>query len=113
VKIDSYQFGRIVIDGQSHRRDVIILSDRVVKGWWRREGHVLHADDLESVIQTAPEILVVGQGAYGRMRVTSETRRALEVAGIELIALPTEEACQTFNRMRGDRTIAAALHLTC
>ena len=58
-------------------------------------------------------MLVVGQGAYGRMRVPAETRQALQAAGIELIAQPTEQACQTYNRLRQKRAVAAALHLTC
>jgi hypothetical protein len=41
-KIDSYKFGRIVIDGQAYSRDVIILPDRVIRDWWRDSGHILH-----------------------------------------------------------------------
>jgi hypothetical protein len=36
--IKHYQFGRIVVDGQEERRDLIILPDRVVRNWWRRDG---------------------------------------------------------------------------
>ena len=111
--IETYRFGRIVIDGQSHDRDVIILPDRVLGGWWRKEGHVLHPDDLEAVFEAAPALLVVGQGAYGRMEVAPETRQALQAAGIELLAQPTEQACQTYNRLREGQTVVAALHLTC
>ena len=111
--IETYRFGYILIDGRPHDRDVIILPDRVMGGWWRKEGHVLHADDLEAVFKAAPDLLVVGMGAYGRMAVSPETRRALQAAGIELIALPTEEACQTYNRLRVQQTVAAAIHLTC
>lgn len=111
--IESYQFGHIVIDGQSHDRDVIILPDRVLGGWWRKEGHALHTEDLEPVFRARPEVLIVGQGAYGRMRITPDTRRALTAASIELIALPTEKACQVYSTMREEKATAAALHLTC
>jgi hypothetical protein len=113
AKIESYQFGRIVIDGQAHYKDVIILPNRVVAGWWRKEGHTLHPQDLEAVFEAAPEVLVVGQGASGLMRVAPETEQALRDAGIELIALPTKQAVETYNRLRGERAVAAALHLTC
>lgn len=112
-QIESYRFGHIVIDGKSYSQDVIILPDRVLGGWWRKEGHVLHSDDLYAVFKAEPNLLVVGQGANGRMAVTQETRQAVKEAGIELIALDTEEACQTYNRMRGKQAVAAALHLTC
>jgi hypothetical protein len=112
-QIESYRFGEIVIDGHTHTRDVIVLPDRVLGGWWRQEGHTLHPDDLAAVFETAPAVLVVGQGAYGQMRVTGATRQALQAAGIELLASPTEEACQTYNSLRERQAVAAALHLTC
>jgi hypothetical protein len=112
-KIETYRFGHLVVDGQAHSKDLIILPDHVVGGWWRQEGHAVHPDDLAVVLVTDPEILIVGQGAYGRMRVTHEASQALQAANIELIAQPTEQACQTYNRMREQGRVAAALHLTC
>ncbi len=111
--IESYEFGQIVIDGASYQNDVIILPDRIESHWWRDEGHVLQPQDLDAVMEAEPEVLVVGQGAYGRMRVTSETQKALDVAGIELIAASTADAIETYNDLREDRKAAAALHLTC
>jgi hypothetical protein len=112
-QIESYRFGQIIVDGQAHERDLIILPDRVLGGWWRQEGHALHPDDLAAVFEAAPDVLVVGQGAYGAMQVTAETRQALQAAGIELVASPTEKACQSYNSLREERAVAAALHLTC
>jgi len=112
-RIESYSFGEILIDGQVYDQDVIILPDRVLRGWWRKQGHLLQPDDLDAVFEAAPDLLVVGQGAYGRMQVASGTRRALQAAGIELLAFRTEEACRTYNVQRELETVAAALHLTC
>ncbi|MEA3340284.1 MAG: MTH938/NDUFAF3 family protein [Chloroflexota bacterium] len=112
-QIESYRFGRIVIDGRVYGKDVIILPDRVIGNWWRQEGHALRPDDLEAVFEAAPEVLVVGQGDYGLMRVTGEAAQSLQAAGIELIALPTGEAVETYNRLCAERAVAAALHLTC
>ena len=39
--------------------------------------------------------------------------KALKEAGIELISLPTKEACQKYNEVRTQYDTAAALHLTC
>jgi hypothetical protein len=111
--IGSYRFGQIVIDGQAHRKDVIILPDRVIGGWWRREGHNLRPEDLKPVFEATPEVLVVGLGASGMMRIAEETKQALQDAGIELFALPTGQAVETYNRLRAERVAAAALHLTC
>ena len=82
-------------------------------GWWRKEGHALHPSDLDPVFKARPDLLVVGQGANGRMRVTQDARQALEAAGIELVSQPTEQACQSYNRLCEQRVVSAALHLTC
>jgi hypothetical protein len=111
--IDTYQFGKIVIDGQVHTKDVILLPDRVISGWWRQEGHVLHLSDLEEVLSADLQELVIGQGASTRMRISPGLEQALLDLGIKVIALPTKEACQEYNRRSQVKNVAAALHLTC
>ena len=45
--IESYSFGRMVIDGIRYTKEVIIFPDsRILSPWWRNQGHVLTADDL-------------------------------------------------------------------
>jgi hypothetical protein len=114
-QIGDYSFGRIEIEGRLYEKDLILLPDRIVTNWWRQEGHVLHAADLEAVLtlDPAPETLVVGQGAQSRMRVARDARGALQEAGIELIIESTERACETYNALRSMDRVAAALHLTC
>jgi hypothetical protein len=112
-QVDAYRFGRIVIDGQPHTKDVIILPDRVIAGWWRPEGHALHPDDLRDALEAKPEVLIVGTGAQGQMQVMPEIRRVLQAANIELIVEDTQAARATYNRLRHSRVAAAALHLTC
>jgi hypothetical protein len=112
-QIEAYRFGHLVVDGQPYSKDVIILPDRVLAGWWRKQGHVLLPEDLQAVFEAGPALLIVGQGTFGRMRVTAEASQALEEAGIELIAQPTKKACQTYNQLREEQQVAAALHLTC
>lgn len=111
--IDSYDFGRIVIDGKHYSSDLIVFPDKVRDGWWRKEGHRLNVEDLKDVLEAKPEVLVVGTGNSGLMTILPETRKHVESEGIELIAQKTAEACETFNRLVKSRKVAAALHLTC
>ena len=112
-RIESYRFGHIVIDGQAHTNDVIILPGHVIGDWWRKEGHSLHTEDLDAVFDAAPSTLVVGRGANGRMRVPSQTRQVLEDAGIEVVTAKTGQAVEEYNQRRKEGDVAAALHLTC
>lgn len=111
--IDSYDFGRIVINGRRYTTDLIVFPDRVKDGWWRKEGHNLHIEDLDEAVQDTPEVLIVGTGHSGLMKIPAETREYVESKEIELIAQRTAEACKTFNRLVKSKKVVAALHLTC
>ena len=110
--IADYRFGHIIIDGAEHTHDVIILPDRVVTEWWRADGHALVLDDLAKVLDDLPERLVVGAGAYGRMRPDPAALQALQDRGIEVEVHNTDEAVRRYRAADAART-AAALHLTC
>ena len=112
--IDSYSFGRIVIDGRSYTADVVVFPNRVMDRWWRKEGHRLDIEDLKEVFREKPEVLIVGIGRWGLVKVPAETKNYVESKGIELIIQRTRGACEAYNRLKqSGRKIVAALHLTC
>lgn len=111
--IESYEFGRIVIKGRRYATDVIIYPDRVEDNWRREEAHSLSPIDLWAVVQARPEVLVVGTGRSGLMRVLPETEKYLREHGIRLIAERTTEAVRIYNQLCQSSRVAAALHLTC
>lgn len=112
--IESYDFGRIVVDGKEYTADLIIFPDHVKDGWWRRQGHRLDIKDIVEVVKVRPEILVIGTGYLGLMKVPAETKRRAEEKGIELIIQPTKQASETYNKLiQSGRRAVAAFHLTC
>jgi len=114
MHIDSYQFGKIVIEGKSYSSDCIILGDSVQSNWWRKQGHSLSAEDLKTIIAAEPSVLVVGCGASGLMKVPDQTQQVLQKHNIQLEALDTYKAVQKFNELsEAGVNVAAALHLTC
>jgi hypothetical protein len=114
MHIDSYQFGKIVINGTAYGSDCLILGGSVHANWWRKQGHLLAVEDLQRILAAGPEVLVVGCGASGLMKISEDTRQTLQQEGIELIALDTHKAVARFNELaeKGEN-VAAALHLTC
>ncbi len=110
--IDGYDFGRVTVDGRAETRDVIVLPERVVHDWWRKDGHGLVLEDLDAVLDELPARLVVGTGAYGRLRPDPATIEALRGRGIDVEVLPTAEAVDRYAEL-DPQTTAAALHLTC
>jgi len=112
--IDFYEFGHIVVDGIEYKRDIIILPDRVDSDWWRLEGHEFAERDLKKVLGAKPEVLIVGTGMEGRMKVLENAKRRLKEEGIELVAQKTDEAVKTYNELlKAGRRVVAALHLSC
>jgi hypothetical protein len=73
-------------DGQEERRDLIVLPDRVVRNWWRHDGHALALEDLDQVLDDLPEHLVIGTGAHGQLRLDQRTVQRLKAGGVTVRA---------------------------
>jgi hypothetical protein len=115
ARIEDYSPGRVVVDGVELDRDVIVLPDRVLPNWWRRDGHSLVVEDLEEVLDELPQHLIVGCGYAGRLEPSPAVIEALGARGTQVEALRTEEAVARFGELeeRNPAAVAAALHLTC
>jgi len=114
MKIDSYSFGTMKVDGTEYTGDLIIFPDKIKPDWWRKKGHSLAVDDLADVIDFKPDVLVVGKGASGMMNVPADTEKFIQDQGIELIAEKTSRACQIFNeKINKGAKVIGAFHLTC
>jgi len=112
--IEEYSFGSIVIDGRRYTSDLKIIKNKVVPGWWRKNGHTLEPDDILDILDIKPDVLIVGKGSPGMMKCTEPPCRVLEMSCIELIEQSTSDAVETFNYMlKGQKNISAGLHLTC
>jgi len=114
--IEFYDFGVMVVNGKRYTSDLIVFPEKVLGRWWRREGHQLCLEDLKEVFNQTPlpEVLVVGTGYSGLVKVLPEVEEALKRQGIMLIIQPTKEAYKTFNELlRAGKRVVGAFHLTC
>ncbi len=114
MKIDSYSFGRIVIEGRAYTSDVIIFRDRVDASWWRKEGHRLQPDDIAEALNEHPDVLIIGTGFAGVMAVPKEVVEHIASYGTEVKIERTAKAVELYNALQGKKKhVIAALHLTC
>ena len=113
--IETYAVGRhMVVCGKKYTHDLKIIGNSVKGDWWRREGHRLAAEDISDILTTSPDLLVVGTGYAGGMRIPAALQKQLKTKRIQLVYEPTTEAVQTFNRLRAEgKNVAGAFHLTC
>ncbi len=114
MKIDKYKFGLIVIEGREYNKDLIVGLTGIIENWWRQAGHKLAPEDIRHVIEDQkPDVLIVGQGKFGMMKLLPETKDYLKNQGIQLIAEFTPQAVETFNDIIDKEKVIAAFHLTC
>lgn len=114
MKIESYSFGRMVVDGLTFKKDLIIYSNHVEANWWRAEGHRLQLDDLKQHLENAQaRVLVIGTGKLGMMQVPEELQRKLEDMNIRLVIEKTDQAVACFNQLGDTEGLVGAFHLTC
>jgi hypothetical protein len=117
VKARLIEFGAISIDGVRLEHDVVVERGRVSRRHKKasqslrdRYGHT-----PLSLLEPIPwecRRLIVGTGADGALPIDSEVFAEAERRGVELIALPTEEACDLLSESDPAST-AAILHVTC
>lgn len=113
--IESYSFGRMVINGKTYSSDLIIYPDgHIQDSWCRKEGHRLVEADIVKLIESVPEIIVVGTGASGLMTPTKELENSLAHKNMDLIAQPTSNAMELFNQLLSEnKKVGGCFHLTC
>lgn len=117
MDVDYPGFGTIMIDGERFDHDVVVEAGRVrprkkrpSKAYRIRYGHTPLSPD-EEIPWSAPQ-LVVGTGASGRLPIVPEVWENAKVRGVDLIALPTSEACELLRSIDADEAYAI-LHVTC
>jgi hypothetical protein len=114
MRIDKCSFGRIVIDGKTYTDDLIILPDGEIFGpWWRKRGHGLTMDDLQALLDAAPEVIVAGTGVSAGVKPDRTLESDLARLAIEFIAAPNDEAIRIFNELVTTKRVGAGFHLTC
>ena len=114
LTIGSSSFGLIVIDGRQYTSDLVIYPDgRVEDTWWRMSNHRLSLGDIDKLVASCPEVIVVGTGVNGLLTPEPGLNKKLYDKGIEVIALPNPQAIDHFNGLSSKKKVGACFHLTC
>lgn len=110
-------FGLVEIDGRRFDRDVVLEAGSVrrrkkkpSKPYRDRFGHTPLSADEE--IPWSASRLIVGTGVSGQLPIMPELYQEAQRRGVEVIAVPTEEACRLLSEL-GPREAVAIIHVTC
>lgn len=119
--IERFEWGQFQVNGEVHSaegrgvgKDICIVGGEV-QPWSARKGHRLTRKMVRAALRPDVEILVIGNGVNGAIRVTEKTRQAVKDAGVkELIIEKTPKACAIYNRLaREGKAVALLAHGTC
>lgn len=111
------RFGEIEVDGVRYAHDVVVERGRVERRRKRaskpfRDAYGHTPLTLHEHLPWDCRRLVVGTGADGQLPIAEDVLERAKELGVELVALPTDEACRLFALADPEET-AAVLHVTC
>lgn len=119
MKLSLIQFGAIEIDGERYERDVIIdrgavsrRSKKLSKPYRAQFGHTPVSAAEQIPWGPAGSRLVIGSGVHGMLPVMAEVTREAKRREVDLVVVPTEEACRLLSDPPDDE-VRAILHVTC
>ena len=117
MKAKLVSFGHLEIDGVTYARDVVLDGGKIRKRD-KAPSKALHHKWGHTPLTAAEEIpwggkrLIVGTGAHGDLPIWPDVIEEAARRGIEVEALPTEEACKLLKGLDADE-VYAILHVTC
>lgn len=119
VHFDSSSFGEVIINGCPFG-DVLVIGDEIEERDDPRLDRELGTDHLigdweaERLLSNNPEIVIVGTGTAGDLRLTPEVREKFKKAKVELIVLSTPSAIEEYNSLVSqNKKVNVLIHTTC
>jgi hypothetical protein len=111
------RFGVVEIDGTRYEHDVMIEGGHVGRRHKRasrplRDEYGHTPLSLHEPIPWHCRRLIVGTGADGALPIVEDVLAEARRRGVELVAVPTAEACRLLSAADPERT-SAILHVTC
>lgn len=111
------RFGLIEIEGRRYEYDVVIDAG-VVRKRSKKPSKPYRADLGHTPLSAGERIpwsggrLIVGTGASGQLPIMDSVYTEAARRGVEIVALPTREACRLLADAPDDQ-VNAILHVTC
>jgi hypothetical protein len=117
MQVRLLRFGSIEVDGREYEHDIVIEAGQVrkrkkkpSKPYRDQFGHTpLSADEK---LPWGGSRLIIGTGANGSLPVMPQVLEEADRRGVDLAAIPTEDACRLIASI-DPRQVHAVLHVTC
>lgn len=105
---NSYEKGKVVINGQTYEGALIVTPDEVIS-WNAQSLEDLTEEHFARLLPWQPEVVLFGSGPALRF-IHPKLMAALTNAGIGVDTMDTQAACRTYNiLMAEDRKVLLAM----
>jgi len=111
--IDEHKFGSFVVGGKSYLGDIKIIDEKV-HYWLDRKKHTISYEDMNKILESEPDLIVIGSGNSGYLEMPAEVRDSILGRRIELFIDVNINAVKKYNEaVSKGRKVAALFHATC
>ena len=111
--IEEHKFGSFVVNGRTYLGDIKIIGDKV-RYWSTRKKHVLRYDDIWDLLESQPEIVIIGTGNSGYLEIPADLRDLILGKNIRLFIDVNKNAVKAYNEgLQQNRRLVALFHGTC
>jgi hypothetical protein len=114
VLISSTKFGSITIGNKKYENDVFVSYKDTVKEGETASRHLISKKELALLLGDKPDVIVLGTGQEGCMRISSDSSELAKNKGIEIVESKTPDAIKKFNQLYASgRKVVGYMHVTC
>jgi hypothetical protein len=112
ARIDGTKFGEITINGRPYDSDVTVYWDGRVA--LRAKEHTIELGEFLKILRADPNVLVVGTGQTGIMRIAPEVKQVADDKNVQIHTDVTPRAMDLFNAFVSEgKKVVGIFHVTC
>ena len=111
VRINSFKFGEVTVEGKTYYSDVVVFWDGKVM--LRRKEHIFGMGEFLKILERKPTNIVIGTGVADMVRVAPEVVEVAKRKKVKLFVDKPENAVDIFNGLAKSRKkVVAVIHTT-
>jgi len=114
VMINSTKFGSIMVGNKKYDNDVFVSYRDTVKEGETNSRHLISKKELDLLLADKPDVIVLGTGQEGCMKISPDSSELAKNRGIEIVESKTPDAIKKFNHLYASgRKVVGYMHVTC
>ena len=112
LNVDYQKFGEITINGQVYYSDMTVYWNGKMS--YRSKEHVVEFGEFMKILKAGPEIVVIGKGEEGVLKISEEVLSWAKNKNVDLYFENTAKAADIFNAFANQgKKVVGIFHVTC